>query len=139
MSQNELTHQRLSLARAFIDTYYDRQLNLDLIAAQAGFSRYHFIRLFRGAFGATPHQYLTRQRIEHASGLLAGTELDVTEICFAVGFQSLGSFSALFHRYVGHPPTSYRARVFTGWRAVYACIPICYMRNFREAAGRFVR
>jgi AraC-like DNA-binding protein len=127
MNQDQHTHQRLALARAFIDAHYDQQLNLDRIAAEAGFSRYHFIRLFRGAFDATPHQYLTRRRIEQASELLAGTDLDVTEICFAVGFQSLGSFSTLFHRYVGHAPTGYRARVFSGWRAVYARIPICYL------------
>jgi transcriptional regulator GlxA family with amidase domain len=89
--------------------------------------------LFRGAFDATPHQYLTRRRIERARDLLAGTDLDVTEICFAVGFQSLGSFSALFHRCVGHAPTTYRARVFVGWRSAYARIPICYLAGFGRA------
>jgi AraC-like DNA-binding protein len=89
---------------------YDLPLNLAQISSQACFSRYHFLRLFREAFDKTPHQYLVERRIEKAKELLSKNDLRVTDICFEVGFQSLGSFSSLFHRYVGHPPVTYRER-----------------------------
>ena len=91
----------LYLACAFMDEHLADSLEIAHIAARAHFSRYHFIRLFRRMFHETPHQYLTRKRIEKAKELLATGDLSVTEICFAVGFQSLGSFSALFRRAVG--------------------------------------
>ena len=64
------TYQRLIRARAFIDDCYDLPLDLEQIASQASFSRYHFLRLFRGAFDQTPHQYLTQRRIAKAKELL---------------------------------------------------------------------
>jgi transcriptional regulator GlxA family with amidase domain len=86
--------------------------------------------LFKQAFDQTPHQYLMRRRIEQAKVLLTASELSVTEVCFAVGFQSLGSFSALFHRSVGQPPKLYRARlVVRGW-SPYRFIPICFLTMF---------
>jgi AraC-like DNA-binding protein len=84
------TLQRLGRARDFIDHCYDHPLSLDQISEKACFSRYHFLRLFRQAFHKTPHQ---------------------TDVCFDVGFQSLGSFSSLFHKYVGHAPITYREKV----------------------------
>jgi AraC-like DNA-binding protein len=103
---------------------------LERIASAACFSRYHFIRLFKQAFDQTPHQYLMHRRIEQAKQLLIAGELNVTEVCFAVGFQSLGSFSALFHRSVGQPPKLYRARVLVqGWSA-HRFIPVCFLTMF---------
>ena len=102
-------YQRLCRARAFIDHCYDHPLSLDQISSQACFSRYHFLRLFRQAFNKTPHQYLIERRIEKAKELLTNN-LRVTDVCFEVGFQSLGSFSSLFHKYVGHAPVNYRQR-----------------------------
>jgi AraC-like DNA-binding protein len=147
---DEITWQRLALARAFIDEHYDLPLDLEQICARAGFSRYHFLRLFRRTFDQTPHQYLTSRRIEKARDLLAAGELSVTEVCFAVGFQSLGSFSTLFQRHAGHPPSAYRARVFAGWRPLGSRIPACFLTmfgiapavqlsNFREAASAQAR
>jgi AraC-like DNA-binding protein len=89
--------ERLDRARKFIDRCYDLPLNLDEISSHACFSRYHFLRLFRQAFHKTPHQYLIDRRIERAKELLSGNDLRVTDVCFEVGFQSLGSFSSLFH------------------------------------------
>jgi len=103
-------YQRLCRARAFIDHCYDHPLSLDQMSRQACFSRYHFLRLFRQAFNKTPHQYLIERRIEKAKELLLN-DLRVTDVCFEVGFQSLGSFSSLFHKYVGHAPINYRQRV----------------------------
>jgi len=104
------TLQRLGRARDFIDHCYDHPLSLDQISEKACFSRYHFLRLFRQAFNKTPHQYLIERRIEKAKELLGGDELRVTDVCFEVGFQSLGSFSTLFRREVGHAPVTYRER-----------------------------
>lgn len=120
-------YERLACARAFIDACYDQPLNLGQIAGQAHFSRYHFIRLFRRVFALTPHQYLIRRRIERAKQLLAGSDLSVTEICFAVGFQSLGSFSALFRRYVGHSPAVYRARRALSVPPRRPFVPACFL------------
>ena len=102
------TLQRLGRARDFIDHCYDHPLSLDQISEKACFSRYHFLRLFRQAFNKTPHQYLIERRIEKAKELLGDDDLRVTDVCFEVGFQSLGSFSTLFRREVGHAPITYR-------------------------------
>ena len=105
------TLQRLGRARDFIDHCYDHPLSLDQISEKACFSRYHFLRLFRQAFNKTPHQYLIERRIEKAKELLGDDDLRVTDVCFEVGFQSLGSFSTLFHKTVGQAPLTYRERV----------------------------
>jgi AraC-like DNA-binding protein len=111
---------RLECARQLIDTRCDEPLNLETISGEAGYSPFHFIRLFREAFDVTPHQYLTERRIQRAKHLLSQGEMTVTEVCFAVGFQSLGSFSALFARRVGYPPAVYRTRL-TQTRGVPHC------------------
>lgn len=106
---------------------YDLPLDVDQIAREACFSRYHFIRLFRQAFQQTPHQYLTQRRIERAKELLSSSRLTVTDVCFEVGFQSLGSFSSLFHKYVGHAPVAYRARVFIHRQTPPGNVPFCFL------------
>ena len=118
--------ERLNRARRFIDSCYDLPLNLDQISSQACFSRYHFLRLFREAFNKTPHQYLVERRIEKAKELLTANELRVTDVCFEVGFQSLGSFSSLFHKSVGHPPMIYREKV-RETQAAKRQIPGCFL------------
>jgi AraC-like DNA-binding protein len=113
-------------ARATIDTCCGQPLDLAQLSRQAGFSRYHFIRAFRRAFGTTPHQYLTLKRIEKAKTLLIAGDISVTDVCFAVGFQSLGSFSALFSKHVGCSPQTYRAHVMEQRRYV----PFCHRMMF---------
>jgi len=130
MANDDFTRQRLVLARAFMDEHYDAPLDLAQIAERASFSRYHFLRLFRATFEQTPHQYLTSLRIERAKQLLASGDLSVTEVCLAVGFDSLGSFSVLFRRHVGHAPSVFRARAFTGWRPDQPRIPMCFVTMF---------
>src|SRR5688572_26028436 len=114
-------------ARELIDAQYAQPLDLDELAQTANFSRYHFLRAFRRAFHATPHEYLTRTRIEHAKELLAQSKLTVTEICFEVGFESLGSFSTLFHKLVGWSPSIYRARAWEMNKNPLKFIPNCYV------------
>jgi AraC-like DNA-binding protein len=127
---------RLHRALAFIDRAYHLPLNLDQIAAQAYCSRFHLIRLFRRGLRQTPHQYLTRRRLERARTLLADSDLPITAICFAVGFRSVGSFSALFHRVVGLAPTAYRAethRARAQAAAPLPAIPRCFLRRIGTA------
>jgi AraC-like DNA-binding protein len=112
--------------RAYIDRHYAEPLTVERLAGLAGLSAFHFIRAFRGATGETPHQYLRRRRLERARELLVTTPMPVTEICDAVGFQSLGSFSALFRRETGETPGAYRAR-----RRRRPYIPACFVRMYR--------
>ena len=93
--------------RNYIDNHYDTDLNLDLLSETHSISKYHLLRLFKRYYGLTPRQYLTDKRIAHAKKHLA-TGMSVTETCFAVGFESLGSFSALFKTKTGKTPAQYR-------------------------------
>ena len=99
----------LRRARDLIDRDYASPLDLDTMAREAGYSRFHFARAFGAAYGETPRSYLTRRRIERAKTLLRTANLSVTEICLLVGFSSLGSFSSRFRDLVGRSPTEYRA------------------------------
>ena len=119
-------YERLCRARRFIDLCYDLPLNLDQISSQACFSRYHFLRLFRQTFAKTPHQYLVERRIEKAKELLSSKDLRVTDVCFEVGFQSLGSFSSLFHKYVGHTPVIYREKM-RAYELAKHKVPGCFL------------
>jgi AraC-like DNA-binding protein len=127
------TLERLARARDFIDHCYDHPLSLDQISEKACFSRYHFLRLFRQAFNITPHQYLIERRIEKAKELLRTDDVTVTDVCFEVGFQSLGSFSSLFHRCVGHAPITYREKAREteqAKRQVPGCFIVMYNLQF---------
>lgn len=100
--------RRLARARDFIDASVDRPVDMAQAAEVACLSYYHFLRLFRQAFGETPYKYLTRRRLEHARHLLITTDKTVTEISEEIGFESLGSFSWLFSRRVGMSPERFR-------------------------------
>jgi AraC-like DNA-binding protein len=143
------TYQRLCRARSFIDRNFCQAMTLDQISGQACFSRYHFLRLFRQAFNKTPHQYITQRRIEKAKALLTSSNLTVTDVCFEVGFESLGSFSSMFSKYVGDSPANYRNRNSRSFempeKVQQVPIPACFLikfgivdppaeniRNFRE-------
>lgn len=127
-------YKRLWRARQLMDDCYDRPLNLEELSREACFSRYHFIRLFKQAFDKTPHQYLINKRIERAKELLARSELRVTDVCFEVGFQSLGSFSAMFHRHVGTSPIIYRTNLtelsHVALASEHVWIPFCFERMY---------
>ena len=116
--------ERLKLARQFIDHNYDLPITLDRISDEAGFSPYHFIRLFRAAYRRTPHQYLVQRRIDQAKDLLGSSDLSIHDICFQVGFESLGSFSSLFRRVTGLTPSAYRRSKQRRTQPAY--IPLCH-------------
>jgi|SRR5579859_5796068 len=99
-------YRRLVQAKLFIDTHYADKIDLDNIADEAYFSKFHFIRQFKAIYRKTPHQYLIFVRIERAMELLK-TGIPVSEVCCAVGFESLSSFSGLFKRIAGITPSDY--------------------------------
>src|SRR4051812_23042787 len=101
---DEITLTRLLRARDAIHARPGAPLSIATLAREAALSPFHFPRLFRAAFGETPHQYLTGVRLERAKRLLLDGA-PVTDVCLQVGFSSLGSFSALFAKRVGAPPT----------------------------------
>lgn len=108
-STREEIYRRLYHARDYATALLGEPLTLDELARVAAMSPTHFLRAFRQAFGQTPHQFLTARRIERARYLLQTTNRSVTDICYAVGFESLGSFSWLFRRRMGVSPTAYRS------------------------------
>jgi AraC-like DNA-binding protein len=99
-------YRRLVQAKLFIDAHYADRIDLGNIADEAYFSKFHFIRTFKNIYRKTPHQYLIFVRIEKAMELLK-TGAPVSEVCYAVGFESLSSFSGLFKRMVGKTPSEY--------------------------------
>ena len=113
----------LRRARDHDDRHYAEPLDLDALAAEARLSKYHFLRLFRTTYGVTPAEYVSRRRIERAQDLLRATNLTVTEVCHAVGFSSLGSFSSRFRAVVGESPSEFQARyAATGAPHIPGCL-----------------
>jgi AraC-like DNA-binding protein len=95
-------------ARDAIDRDYAQPLDIPALARVALVSEAHFVRTFRATFGETPHRYLQRRRVERAMALLRNTDRSVTDICWAVGFSSLGTFSRTFSDIVGRSPSAFR-------------------------------
>jgi AraC-like DNA-binding protein len=118
-------------ARDLMDRDYARPLDVPAIARAALMSPAHFSRQFRAAYGETPYSYLMTRRIERAKALLRRGDLSVTDVCFAVGCTSLGSFSSRFTELVGESPTAYRARDHDAGAAVPACVAKAVTRPSR--------
>ena len=101
-------NRHLLRARDAMDRAYAEPLDVRTIAAIAHVSEAHFIRSFRAVFGETPHRYLQRRRVERSMFLLRETDRSITDICFDVGFMSLGTISRTFREIIGETPSSYR-------------------------------
>src|SRR6266508_2452705 len=129
-------NRRLLRARDAMDRSYAEPLDVRAVAAVAHISPAHFSRRFRDVFGETPHRYLQRRRVERAMFLLRETERSVTDVCFDVGFSSLGTFSRTFREIVGETPSGYR----TGHGPIVAphCVQLAAMRP-RVAAGEIMQ
>jgi len=131
------SYRRLIAAREMLRERYRQPLPLRDLAAAAGLSEFHFLRTYRAAFGETPHQHFTRLRLEHAKRALA-RGARVTEVCFDVGYESLGSFSSLFARATGRSPSTWQREV----RALVPVladlprlyIPGCFLAYFVDGA-----
>ena len=132
----EETNRRMLRARDAMDRAYARRLDIRALASVASVSEAHFVRTFRATFGETPHRYLQRRRVERAMFLLRESDRSVTDICFEVGFNSLGTFSRTFHEIVGATPIAYRAQ--GGPLAVPTCFTMAWMRpsSFGEARAK---
>jgi len=102
-------NRRMLRARDAMDRAYAEPLDVATVAAVAYVSPAHFIRTFHAVFGETPHRYLQRRRVERAMFLLRETDRTITDVCFDVGFTSLGTFSRTFRSIVGETPSDYRA------------------------------
>jgi len=112
MGQKELypkvyLYRRIVYAKLFIDSHFDEKIDLNNIAGEAFFSKFYFIRLFNNIYKKTPHQYLSFVRIEKAKQLLM-TEMTAARVCYAVGFESVSSFTGLFKRATGQTPSVYQ-------------------------------
>lgn len=119
--------RRLLRARDTMDRRYREPLDVPALARVAVLSESHFVSRFAAEFGETPHRYLQRRRIERATALLRDTEDPVTEVCLAVGFSSLGTFSRTFSALLGVSPSGYRARC-RGREIVTYAAPTCAVR-----------
>jgi AraC-like DNA-binding protein len=129
--------RQLLQARDLADARFAEPLTVADLARTAGLSPAHFSREFRRVFGEPPHRYLLTRRLERAAALLRVTDWPVTEVCFAVGAGSLGSFTTSFTRAFGcapaayraaHPPASSRVRVPT-------CVLMAYARPQSSTFG----
>jgi AraC-like DNA-binding protein len=117
----EECNRRMLRARDAMDRMFAKPLCIPRLARIAEVSEAHFIRTFRATFGENPHRYLQRRRVERAMFLLRATDRSITDICFDVGFNSLGSFSRIFRSIVGESPTAFRQK------GHLPSVPTCFM------------
>jgi len=127
-------YQRIAAAKIFIDENFHEPIDLETISQQAFLSRFHFHRIFTQVYRHTPHQYMTRKRLDKARDLLAKNKL-VTEVCNEVGFESIGSFSVLFKKEVGFAPQYYRNMAYKKKMEQLAqpkkAIPHCFIESYQ--------
>jgi AraC-like DNA-binding protein len=110
--------RRAVMAALWIDAHAQEAIGLEVAAAEAGLSPFHFLRLFAGVLGVTPHQYLVRSRLRRAARLLAEDQRPVTDIAYEVGFADLSNFVRSFHRAAGVSPRGFR-RAARGDRKIF--------------------
>jgi AraC-like DNA-binding protein len=127
------TFRRLCRGRDLLASEYKTRVLLQQAAREACLSQFHFHRLFRATFGETPHDFLTRLRLDRARQMLA-SDHTVTEVCFEIGYESLGSFSSKFHAQFGCSPVEYQRQVrrifgYTApWRILM--VPACFLHMY---------
>lgn len=127
-------YKRIVQAKLFIDTHYSDNIDLGNISDEASFSKFHFIRLFKIIYNYTPYQYLQRVRIEHAK-LLLEKDISVAEACFAVGFDSVTSFTGLFRQYTRLSPSAFRRQYHQRQEEIKS-MPLKFIPNcFAEQKG----
>jgi AraC-like DNA-binding protein len=123
---------RLRRVRDRIDREYAQPLDVEALARGAHMSAGHLSREFKRAFGESPYGYLMTRRIERAMALLRRGDLSVTDVCFAVGCSSLGTFSTRFAELVGMPPSTYRRRAALGTAELPSCVTKQVTRPIRN-------
>ena len=125
-------HQPSRQARRVLEQNYDTSLTIEDLSREVALSPYHLIRTFRHVYKQTPHQYLVNQRIAKAKELLRNSDLSITEICAAVGYESLGSFSTLFRKVAGVSPTTYRLSSKPTSKPAYIPLCICLLHGIED-------
>jgi AraC-like DNA-binding protein len=123
---------RLRRVRDRIDREYARPLDVEALARGVYISAGHLSRQFRLAYGESPYSYLMTRRIERAMALLRRGDLSVTEVCFAVGCSSLGTFSTRFTELVGVPPSVYRRQAARATAGMPSCVAKQVTRPIRN-------
>jgi len=127
-------YKQIVAAKVFIDENFSAPISLEQISQQAFISRFHFHRLFRQVYKRTPHQYLTRKRLDKALDLLSENKA-VTDVCNEVGFESISSFSILFKKEIGFAPQYYRNMAYKKKMEQQAqpkkAIPHCFIEGYR--------
>src|SRR6267143_7294636 len=123
---------RLRRVRDRIDREYEQPLDVEALARGVNMSAGHLSREFRLAFGEAPYSYLMTRRIERAMALLRRGDLSVTEVCFAVGCSSLGTFSSRFTELVGVPPSTYRRDAARATAGMPPCVAKQVTRPIRN-------
>jgi AraC-like DNA-binding protein len=123
---------RLRRVRDRIDRDYSQPLDVEALARGAHMSAGHLSRQFRLAYGDSPYSYLMTRRIERAMALLRRGDLSVTEVCFAVGCSSLGTFSSRFTELVGMPPSTYRRQAAGATAGMPSCVAKQVTRPIRN-------
>jgi AraC-like DNA-binding protein len=127
---------RLRRVRDRIDREYAEPLDVEALARDACMSAGHFSREFRVAYGESPYGYLMTRRIERAMALLRRGDLSVTEVCFAVGCSSLGTFSSRFTELVGMPPSTYRRHEADATAGMPSCVAKQVTKPIRNREAR---
>src|SRR5262245_10318051 len=127
---------RLRRVRDRIDREYAQPLDVEALARDAHMSAGHFSRQFRLAYGESPYSYVMTRRIERAMALLRRGDLNVTEVCFAVGCSSLGTFSSRFTELVGMPPSDYRRQEAGATVGMAPCVAKQVTRPIRNREAR---
>jgi AraC-like DNA-binding protein len=130
---------RLRRVRDRIDREYSQPLDVEALARGAHMSAGHLSREFRLAYGESPYSYLMTRRIERAMAMLRRGDLSVTEVCFAVGCSSLGTFSTRFTELVGVPPSTYRAQAARAAAEMPSCVTKQVTRPIRNRGARSTR
>jgi AraC-like DNA-binding protein len=137
-------YRRIVQAKLFIDKHFREKINIDDIAEEASFSRFHFIRLFRQAYGDTPHQYLVSLRMLEAEKLMANPNLKIQDICLEIGFESVGTFTTQFTKIHGKAPKARQKEILEKKRIIFEeplkTVPNCFAekqfpRSVAERSG----
>ena len=132
-------YRRIVQAKLFMDEHFADDIHLESIAGEAFFSKFHFIRLFKMAYGKTPHQYLTYIRIEKAKLLLQENQ-SIADVCFSVGFNSISSFTGLFKSITKETPSSYQQhqlkRKLEIKKTPLKFVPNCFVESFDMAGEK---
>jgi AraC-like DNA-binding protein len=127
---------RLRRVRDRIDREYTQPLDVEALARGVNMSAGHLSREFRLAYGESPYSYLMTRRIERAMALLRRGDVSVTDVCFAVGCSSLGTFSTRFTELVGMSPSAYRREAARGNLELPACVSKQVTRPIRNREAR---